>query len=98
MNLLIIRLIIFAVLFYVGLKLYGIYRQRKLTHQQQTPPRHEGGKMVRCTWCKVHLPEQDALREKGEWFCCGDHRDKFITESRQGDDADGDSGDDTQGR
>ena len=36
MNLLIIRLIIFAVLFYVGLKLYGIYRQRKLTHQQQT--------------------------------------------------------------
>ena len=57
MNLLIIRLIIFAVLLYAGLKLYGIYRQHKLSHQQQTPPRHEGGNMVRCRWCDVHVPE-----------------------------------------
>ncbi|MBR9881201.1 MAG: hypothetical protein GYB17_17105 [Gammaproteobacteria bacterium] len=98
MNLLIIRLLIFAVVFFAGLKLYRMYREWKFEQQDQGPTSHEGGKMVRCTWCKVHLPEQDALREKGEWFCCGDHRDKFNTESRQGDDADGDNGDDTQGR
>ncbi|WP_311064878.1 PP0621 family protein [Halomonas sp. DWK9] len=80
MNLLIIRLIIFAVLFYAGLKLYGIYRQRKLTHQQQTPTRHEGGQMVRCRWCDVHVPESEALRDAEQWFCCSAHRDRFLQE------------------
>ncbi|QHD51003.1 PP0621 family protein [Vreelandella aquamarina] len=80
MNLLIIRLIIFAALFYAGLKLYGMYRQRKLAHQQQTPPRHEGGRMVRCRWCDVHVPESEALRDAEQWFCCIAHRDRFLQE------------------
>ncbi|MGQ7249682.1 PP0621 family protein [Halomonas sp. V046] len=81
MNLLIIRLIIFAVVFFAGLKIYRIYREWKLEQQgDDNGTQHEGGKMVRCTWCKVHVPEQDALRERGEWFCSSDHRDKFLAE------------------
>lgn len=84
MNLLIIRLIIFAVLFFAGLKLYRMYREYKLGQDEllEGDQRQEGGKMVRCTWCKVHVPENDALREKGEWFCCSAHRDKYLEEQK----------------
>lgn len=82
MNLLIIRLIIFAVLLYAGLKLYGMYRQRMLSHQQSPPPRHEGGQMVRCRWCEVHVPEDEALRDNEQWFCSSAHRDRFQQEQQ----------------
>ena len=82
MNLLIIRLIIFAVIFYVGLKLYGLYRERKLEHetQHQNLSRHDGGKIVRCRWCEVHVPEDEALRVQEQWFCSSAHRDRFLQE------------------
>ncbi|MDR5867896.1 PP0621 family protein [Halomonas koreensis] len=85
MNLLLIRLIIFAVLFFAGLKLYRMYREWKLDREQADAAGPDGGQMVRCAWCQVHLPEDDALREKGEWFCTADHRDKFLEERRRED-------------
>ncbi|MGR2740043.1 PP0621 family protein [Billgrantia sp. Q4P2] len=82
MNLLLIRLIIFAVLFFAGLQLYRMYREWKLDREAQLPgdSHEEGGQMVRCAWCKVHVPEADALREQGEWFCSSAHRDRFLQE------------------
>ncbi|WP_163577582.1 PP0621 family protein [Halomonas faecis] len=81
MNLLLIRLIIFAVLFLAGLKLYRLYREWKL-EQEQHDDLPEGGKMVRCAWCQVHVPEDEALRDKptAAWFCCSAHRDRFLQE------------------
>ncbi|GEN25359.1 PP0621 family protein [Halomonas cupida] len=86
MNLLIIRLIIFAVVLYAGLKLYRMYREWKLEHDREQIDSRDGGSMVRCSWCKVHVPEQEAMRARGEWFCCGDHRDKFLAEQSSSDD------------
>ncbi|GAA3906363.1 hypothetical protein GCM10022228_15760 [Halomonas cibimaris] len=82
MNLLIIRLILFGVIFFAGLKLYGIYREWKLDREArlEREHRHEGGQMVRCRWCDVHVPESEALRERAEWFCCSAHRDRFFAE------------------
>ncbi|MCW4150623.1 MULTISPECIES: PP0621 family protein [Halomonadaceae] len=83
MNLLIIRLLIFAVLFYAGLKLFSMYRQwqrERLT--QQHDQQHDGGHMVRCRWCDVHLPEEEALREAEQWFCSSAHRDRFLQEQQ----------------
>jgi len=84
MNLLLIRLIIFAVLFFAGLKLYRMYREWKLDREEllEGDDRQEGGQMVRCTWCQVHVPETDALREQGEWFCSSAHRDRYLEEKR----------------
>lgn len=84
MNLLIIRIIIFAVLFLAGLKLYRMYREWKLDRDKliEGDQHQEEAKMVRCTWCKVHVPETEALREKGEWFCCSAHRDKYLEEQK----------------
>ena len=78
MNLLIIRLIIFAVLFWAGLKLYRMYREWKLEHDSEESRHLDSGQMVRCRYCRVHLPEDEALRQEGEWFCSPEHRDKFL--------------------
>ncbi|WP_148255221.1 PP0621 family protein [Aidingimonas lacisalsi] len=84
MNLLIIRLIIFAILFFAGLKLYRMYREWRLEHDESSGSERskDGNHMVRCSYCRVHLPEDDALRDHGEWFCCTDHRDKYLEEQR----------------
>ncbi|GHE22603.1 PP0621 family protein [Halomonas urumqiensis] len=85
MNLLLIRLIIFAVLFFAGFKLYRMYREWKLDREEllEDDQKNEGGQMVRCTWCNVHVPESEALRDKGEWFCCSAHRDKYLEEQKE---------------
>jgi uncharacterized protein len=51
-------------------------REARLTREH----RHEGGQMVRCRWCDVHVPENEALRDHAEWFCCAAHRDRFLAE------------------
>ena len=83
MNLLLIRLIIFAVLFLAGFKLYRMYREWKIDREgTQQEADAQGNQMVRCSWCQVHLPEDDALRERGDWFCSSDHRDKYLAEKK----------------
>lgn len=85
MNLLLIRLIIFIVLLLVGLKLYRMYREWKLDREEllRHDDEHVGDdRMVRCTWCQVHVPESEALRDKGEWFCCSAHRDRYLEEKK----------------
>ncbi|MBB3231868.1 PP0621 family protein [Halomonas stenophila] len=84
MNLLLIRLIIFAVLFFAGLKLYRMYREWKLDREEAAQGSPQGNQMVRCAWCQVHLPEDEALREKGQWFCSPDHRNKYLEEQHHG--------------
>lgn len=82
MNLLLIRLIIFAVLFFAGLKLYRMYREWKFDQEDASsdPAQLEGGKMVPCTLCQVHTPQGEALREGDNWFCSSAHRDRFLQE------------------
>lgn len=80
MNLLLIRLLIFAVLFFAGLKLYRMYLEWQQSRSPEQPDKQESAPMVRCQWCNVHCPEEDALREQGEWFCSAEHRDRFIKE------------------
>lgn len=83
MNLLLIRLLIFAVLFFAGLKIYRIYLEWRHSQSPQRPESQEGARMVRCQWCQVHCPEEDALRERGEWFCSAEHRDRYLEEQKE---------------
>ncbi|MBZ9540027.1 hypothetical protein KGQ90_13930 [Modicisalibacter tunisiensis] len=83
MNLLIIRLIIFAVLFWAGLKLYRLYRQWRLDQDDASRPRTiDDGRMVRCAYCRVHLPEADAIRRDALWFCNESHHARFLEEQQ----------------
>lgn len=83
MNLLIIRLIIFVVLLWAGLKLYRMYREWKLDREELSRRQHQpldSDRMVRCAYCQVHLPEGEALRHGGQWFCDSSHRDRFLAQ------------------
>ncbi len=38
----------------------------------------EAGKIVRCKYCEVHLPELEALRDGEMWFCTQAHKQAWL--------------------
>lgn len=55
----------------------GIMIFRKLYLQKQdtsTPKNLPEQNMVRCTYCGVHFPENDAIRDNNKLFCCEEHK------------------------
>ena len=32
------------------------------------------GRMVRCHYCDLHIPEAEAIRGKAGWYCSDEHR------------------------
>ncbi|MCO7233774.1 MULTISPECIES: PP0621 family protein [unclassified Cobetia] len=83
MSLLIIRLLVFAALFWAGLRLYRMYRQWKLSQDDYgngNPAEREAQNMVRCAYCDLHLPENDAIRHEALHFCCQEHQQHFLDE------------------
>ncbi len=40
-------------------------------------------RMVRCRYCDLHLPEQEALHDGRDWYCTEAHR-RADRENRQG--------------
>jgi uncharacterized protein len=34
-------------------------------------------KMVKCDYCKTHLPQDQALGDNGRWFCHQEHKKLF---------------------
>ncbi len=74
------RWLLFALIVWLGylfikklLRDYPWGRQIKKTDPQR---------MVRCHYCKVFLPESEALTERGNNFCCHEHRELAKREHR----------------
>jgi len=38
---------------------------------------------VRCAHCGLHLPQQQAIRRDGLWYCCREHADLGPASSEQ---------------
>ena len=32
------------------------------------------GRMVRCHYCDLHIPEAEAIQNHGAWYCSDEHR------------------------
>lgn len=69
-----IKLIIVLVLAVIA---YRFWRRMKAAqaagrHSTSPPP---APRMVRCTQCQLHLPENLALRRDDKWYCSSEHRD-----------------------
>jgi len=47
-----------------------LLRQRQLAARRRT----EGGDMVRCSRCGLHVPAIEAVAAGGRWYCCEAHR------------------------
>jgi len=77
MNLLIIRLLVFVMVFWAGWRLWQYWQgfQNQRVEDQQGKEGHES--MVRCEQCGVHLPASEAIKSGSHHFCCQEHRDEF---------------------
>lgn len=40
---------------------------------QRPPKKLQGGRVVKCRYCDLHLPEEEAVREGDDWYCSRQH-------------------------
>ena len=50
--------------------------------QPVSPPFQKHGMMVKCAYCGLHIPKQEALDQDEVFFCCEEHRKAFITHQK----------------
>ncbi len=69
-----IRLIAIAVIFWLlyRLILTLLSKGRRPTVHPSAP--REGEAVVRCEQCGVHIPQSQALKKDGKYYCCEEHR------------------------
>ena len=74
-----IRSLLLLVLFWIIWRLAQGWYQRFLANQQNnhtplpmTSP--QTGVMVRCHYCQLHLPQEEALQHGEAYFCCEAHQ------------------------
>lgn len=75
-----IRFILLVLLGWILWELIKRRYKRFLQHQRKTTsspppaavPKH--GAMVRCDYCDLHLPENEALRSENTYYCCEEHK------------------------
>jgi uncharacterized protein len=60
--------------------LVGVETRAKAASARQRPQQRPlaGGKVVKCRYCEVHLPEREALRQNEEWFCNAEHARRYL--------------------
>ncbi|SFV88576.1 hypothetical protein MNB_SUP05-SYMBIONT-5-851 [hydrothermal vent metagenome] len=59
-----IKLIIIALLVFVGFYLF-----KKLRASSTTAEQLSADKMVACSTCKTHIPENEAIMQNGKIYC-----------------------------
>lgn len=69
------RLLTYIVIIWL---IWSIIKRTFSTEKPQPRQRQISRKMVRCSYCQVHLPEQDAIRQDDDWFCSQAHRQAFL--------------------
>lgn len=67
-----IKLILLALGVWVVYRLLKSYGRS--VSQDQSPRAENGGDMVRCAHCGVHLPRSEAIVSREEFFCTNEHR------------------------
>jgi len=69
----ILRLLLLALLFWLlyrgVLALLGKARPEVIRRRSS-----DGGQMVRCAHCGLHIPQQEALERDGHYYCSEEHR------------------------
>lgn len=63
-------LVAIAVLIYL---LIRVYRKNKPREDKKTAE-----DMVRCAHCNVHLPKGESIQSGNDFFCCTEHRDRYL--------------------
>lgn len=64
-----IRIIIIALIIYLVIQIF----RRWVANKKTAAPHLEETKMVRCKVCQLHIPENEALQQAGEFYCSQEH-------------------------
>lgn len=82
MSLLIVRLVVFVLLFWAGFRVWQFWqsKQQQLDDKAFNQNKDDSETMVRCEECKVHLPKSSAIKAGEGYFCCREHQVSFEKE------------------
>jgi uncharacterized protein len=76
------RIIVYAVLFYLILKVVNFLTSGGQNRKQRRQPERLSGVMVKDEICNTYIPKEDAIREVREgqehFFCSQECRKKFL--------------------
>lgn len=89
MSLLIVRLVVFVLLFWAGWRLWQFWLQQQNNRLDQKNSKdqklesEDSETMVPCAQCGVHLPKNIALKSGQHYFCCREHQASFDKEDKE---------------
>jgi uncharacterized protein len=63
------KLIILIALAWLGFRIYKEIQK----HKSQVTPKIKTQNMVSCNSCGMHIPEMEALKHDGKYFCSKEH-------------------------
>ena len=72
MNLL--RLLIIVGIVWISYRIYKNWKSKNEMISRQNKKNTGIKNMVQCVKCGVHLPEQEAIKASGKFFCCEEHK------------------------
>ncbi|MDB4838115.1 PP0621 family protein, partial [Marinomonas sp.] len=79
----IVRLIVFIALFFIGWWLYRkfvLFKETQSQKDQQSVKKESDENMVRCEKCQVFVPHSHAIfDDEKRPFCCKEHLDEFTS-------------------
>ena len=75
-----LRLFALLLLLWIAWMLFRKHWHAWVQRQQRPAPgKQKALPMVPCSYCKVHLPRNEAIDADGEWFCSRQHQQAWLT-------------------
>lgn len=72
-----IRLIVIGLIIYLLIRAFKRWQANKVSMQNQDKdPEKLQQDMVACKLCDLHVPEDEALKKNGQYYCCQEHLDQ----------------------
>ena len=70
-----VGLIRVAIIVIIALVIYRLLKRwlAKLPRDSKKTP-EKIGRMVRCHYCDLHIPETEAIHDQQGWYCSEEHR------------------------
>jgi len=69
-----IRLLVIVAIIWLAYRIYQNWLASKAVMKEQHAKQSEIKNTVQCSTCGVHLPEQDALKQNSQFYCCEAHK------------------------
>lgn len=69
------RLLIIAAIVWLVIRIFKNWQEKNLIAKKNADKNSTIKNIVKCSKCDVHLPEQEAIKKNGKFYCCEEHKD-----------------------